>query len=83
MFIELTKIQIKVKKQVLRATLTVSFILNEVQGKPCNIDLNAYKLNYLQFISYEFNSYPDLKKISYHANYIFIDVNDETQTNWK
>ncbi len=31
-------------KQVLRATLTVSFILNGVLGKPCYIDLNAYKL---------------------------------------
>jgi hypothetical protein len=38
-------------------------------------------INYLQFISYEFNSYLDLKKDLNHANYIFIYVNDETQTN--
>jgi hypothetical protein len=45
--------------------------------------LTSMHLNYLKFISYEFNSYLLLKKILNHAYYIFIDVNDETQTNWK
>jgi len=44
-------------KQVLRATSTVSFILNEVMLKLCHININAYKLpsiNSFEFISYDF-----------------------------
>jgi len=37
-------------EQVLRATLTVSFILNEVMLTLCNINLNAYKLPVIYFV---------------------------------